>query len=120
MKIEIKSIANKGVIDKERIVLKALSDADIGDYLLIQAGFSNGEVTVATYKTYWFPYKAVAAGDLIVLYTKYGKESDKELNQGKKAHFFYWGLEAPIWNKDDRAPVLLHAPEWVSKAPSEL
>jgi hypothetical protein len=120
MNIEIKSIADKGVKDKERIVLKVLSDTDIGDYLLIQAGFSGGQVTVGTYQTYWFPYKATSAGDLVVLYTKYGKESEKELGHGKKAHFFYWSIEGPIWNRDDRAPVLLHAPEWVSKSPSEL
>lgn len=120
MKVEIQSIADKGIREKERIILKAVSDTDIGDYLLIQAGFSDGQVTVGTYQTYWFPYKAVSAGDLIVVYTKSGNQSEKELRPGRKAHFFYWGIGGPIWDKSDRAPVLLHAPEWISKSPDQL
>lgn len=120
MKIEIQSIADKGTRENERIVLKVVADTDIGDYLLIQAGFANDQVTIGTYQTYWFPYKAVSAGDLIVLYTKDGKQSEKDLRQGKKAHFFYWRIQEPIWNRNDRAPVLLNAPEWISKRPDEL
>jgi len=120
MKIEIQSVADKGNKEKERLILKVKATADIGDYLLIQSGFNNGEVTIGTYQTYWFPYKTVEAGDLVVLYTKSGKENTRELKQGKTAHFFYWGLSSPIWNTNDKAPVLLHSPEWVSKAPNEL
>ena len=62
MRIEIKSIAEKGNIEKERLVLKVKADTDIGDYILIQAGFDDGKVTIATYQTYWFPYKAISGG----------------------------------------------------------
>lgn len=120
MKIDIQSIADKGNYDKERLVLKVRSDTDIGDYIIIQSGFNDGQVTIGTYQTYWFPYKPVTAGDLVVLYTKSGKENVKELKHGKRAHFFYWGLISAIWNRNDRAPVILHAPEWASKDPSTL
>jgi hypothetical protein len=78
---------------------------------------------------------AVSAGDLVVLYTKSGRENEKELKSGRKAHFFYcvllntpsacggelhWGLDPSIWERKDRAPVLLHAPEWISKGPEDL
>ncbi|MCP5235612.1 MAG: hypothetical protein H6945_07725 [Zoogloeaceae bacterium] len=120
MKIDIQSVADKGNFDKERLVLKVKADTDTGDYLVIETGFHDGEVTTGTYNTYWFPYKSVSAGDLVVVYTKTGKENVKDLKNGRKAHFFYWGLAAALWNRGDRAPVLLHAPEWVSKAPDEL
>jgi hypothetical protein len=120
MKIEIQSIADKGAIEKERLVLKVRADTDIGDHLVIQTGFNDGEVTIGTYQTYWFPYKSVSVGDLVVLYTKSGKENTKELKSGRAAHFFYWGLDSSIWGRKDRAPVVLHAPEWVSKSPNEL
>ena len=120
MKITIKSIADKGIKEKERLILKVKSDTDIGDYIVIQAGYSNKEVTVGTYNTFWFPYKAVSAGDLVVLYTKSGRENEKELKSGRMTHFFYWGLDYSIWGSKDRAPVLLHAPEWISKGPEEL
>lgn len=120
MNIEIQSIADKGNHEKERLVLKVLSDSDIGDYLLAQTGYSEGSVTIGVHHTYWFPYKRVSAGDLVVVYSKTGKDSEKELKQGTKAHFFYWGIGTAIWNRSDRALVLLHAPEWVSKSPDEL
>jgi len=120
MKIDIKSIADKGNLEKERLVLKVKSDIDIGDYLVIQAGFHGGEVSTGTFNTCWFPYKSIAAGDLVVLYTKSGKENEKELKSSNKAHFFYWGLSSALWANNDRAPVLLHAPEWISKSPNEL
>ena len=120
MKIDIKSIADKGNFEKERLVLKVLADTDIGDYLVLQTGFNDNEVTIGTYHTYWFPDKAVSAGDLVVLYTRAGKENEKLLNSGKSAHFFYWGLAKPIWKNKERAPVVLHAPEWVSKSINEL
>jgi hypothetical protein len=120
MKIVIRTIADKGNYEKERLVLKVRADTDIGDYLIMQTGFNDGGVTIGTYQTFWFPYKSVSAGDLVVLYTKSGKENEKELEQGRCAHFFYWGLGSAIWNRKDRAPVLLYAPEWVSKSPDEL
>lgn len=120
MKIDIQSVADKGNLAKERLVLKVKADTDTGDYLVIQTGFHDGEVTIDTHYTFWFPYKSVSAGDLVVLYTKSGKENVRTLKGNRKAHFFYWGLSAALWSTSNRAPVLLHAPEWVSKAPDEL
>ncbi len=120
MKIEIQSVADKGNIEKERLVLKVKSATDIGDYVVIQAGFSGGEVTAQAHNSYWFPYKSVSAGDLVVLYTKSGRDKTTQLRQGGRAYFFYWGLESAIWNRTDRAPVLLHAPQWISKTPAEV
>lgn len=119
MKVEIRSIKDKGNEEKERLVLGVKANTDIGDYLIIQTGFRDGEATIETYKAYWFPYKAVSAGDLVVLYTKSGRDNEN-LRSGKKVHFFYWGLDSAIWNKEDRVPVILHAPEWISKSPDEL
>ena len=120
MKLDIQSIAEKGNFEKERLVLKVKVDTDIGDYILIQAGFNGKDVTIATHQTYWFPYGAVSAGDLIILYTKSGKHSTEALTQGGTAHFYYWGLSKAIWDTSERAPVLLHAPEWIKKKPGEL
>ena len=120
MKLAIQSVADKGNAEKERLILKVLGDSDAGEYILIQSGFRDGEVTIGIHHTYWFPYKQVRAGDLVVLYSKTGLENEKRLKTGKTAHFFYWGISEAIWHKEGRAPVLLHAPEWVSKAPDEL
>lgn len=120
MKIEIRYVSDKGALGKERLVLHVVADTDIGDYLVLQTGFNDGCVTIATFETYWFPYKAVSAGDLVVLYTRSGTKTQKDLKGGRTAHFFYWGLTFPIWDREDRALVVLHAPEWISKSPEEL
>ena len=70
MRIAILSIADKGNLEKERLVLRVRADADVGDYILIQTGFQSDGVTIDTHNTYWFPYKKVEAGDLVVIYTK--------------------------------------------------
>lgn len=118
-RITIRSVVDKGNMEKERLVLVACIDMDIGDYILIQTGFYEDSVTIDTYNTYWFPYKKIEKDDLVVLYTKRGRDSQKELEEGKKVHFFYWGLSEPIWSTEDRSPVLLYAPEWINKAPNE-
>jgi hypothetical protein len=120
MKIEIRNVADKGNPQKERLILRARSETDIGEYVLIQCGFSPDGVTVETFHTMWFPYKPIPAGDLVVVYTKHGADREKILNSGRTAHFFYLGLDHAIWDRKDRAPVILYAPEWVSKDPDEL
>ena len=120
MKIEIRKIADKGNIEKERLVLKVTSDTDIGDYVVLQTGYNDGEITIETFYTYWFQYKSALTDDYVVLYTKTGEDKEKTIANGSTAHFFYWGLEDAIWNSDNKAPVVLHAPEWISSHPEEL
>ena len=120
MRLTIRSVADKGNTEKERLVLKVDSNTDIGDYILIQAGFYDNSVTTEIHHTYWFPNKEVETGDLVVVYTKSGRENQKEMKNGHNAHFFYWGITTSIWSRDDRAPVLFHAPDWISKDPNDL
>lgn len=120
MKIEIKSVADKGNPDKERLVLKVVGDTDIGNYLVMQTGYSGEEVTVGVLRAMWFTYKDLSVGDLVVIYSKSGKQSEKAIEGGKKAHFYYWSAGTAIWNSDNVAPVVLYAPEWESKTPNEL
>jgi hypothetical protein len=120
MKLKISSVADRGVIAKERLILKALVTADIGDFAVLQTGYDENGVTTTIHQAYWFPYKNISAGDLVVIYTKAGTDSEKDLGNNRKAHFFYWGIPAPIWDDKDKAPVLLFAREWESKAPDQL
>lgn len=120
MRLKIEYVADRSHADKERLVLRVRASTDVGDYILIQSDFQGDSVTTATHHTYWFPYKEVKSDDLVVLYTKNGRSNEKVLPDGKCVHFFYWGLDEPIWSGEDRAPVLLHAPEWASKSPVEL
>ena len=88
--------------------------------MLVRTGFEGDQVTTEVSNTFWFPYKAVSAGDIVVVYSKTGGAKQKQISDGRTAHFFYWCQDSPLWDDDDVAPVLLYAPEWISKAPQEL
>ena len=119
--LELRSIVSPGDLANERITMRAKSDLNVGDYLLAQSGYADESPTINFFHTYWFPYKRIENGDLVVVYTKRGTERTGTLtNTGKKAHFYYLDLATTIWDKPERGAVLLHAPTWQSKPANEL
>jgi hypothetical protein len=66
--------------------------------------------TAGSKMAYWFPYKQVAAGDRIVVYTKAGVDSERTAGS-ETLHFFYWGQTEPFWN-DKRGVVVLKSASW--------
>ena len=120
MRVQIRSIEDKGNLSLERIVFRVERELDIGDFMLVRTAFEGGHVTTEVMNTFWFPDKSVNGGDIIVVYSKSGKERRKRISDNRRAHFFYWGQESPLWDDADVAPVLLYAPEWVSKGPQDL
>ncbi|KWA42180.1 hypothetical protein WL27_01875 [Burkholderia multivorans] len=119
MKVEIRSFADAGVAEKERVVLKVAADGDIGKYLLLYSSKTKDSAPTGGRKlAYWFPDKAIKSGDLVVLYTKKGTKSEKALDNGTTVHFFYWGLDAPIWGDDKNVAVLMYSNEWTSSEPA--
>jgi len=114
MNFKILRVSDAGDLEKERIVLKAVTDVDIGDYLLAQTGKGKDTgVTNKLHNTFWFPDNEVEAGDLVVLYTKSGKRSIKQ-NESNKSYFYYWGKPNPVWDAPDRAVVLMEISSWES------
>ena len=120
MRVRIEFVVDKGDLDNERLVLRVLRDADIGDYMLIRTGFEGGQVTTEVSNTFWFPNNTVNRGDFVVVYSKSGKSTTKPMSDGCTMYFFYWEQTSPLWNDERFAPVLLYAPQWVGKAPQEL
>ncbi len=112
MNIKIKQIVDHGHND-ERIVLSVVEDDDIGRYLIMDSTYTSSQnISNKLRHTYWFPDKKVKAGDLIILYTKHGKQSQKANKNGTTSHFFYWDLKNNVWNDDGDAAVLFYASEW--------
>lgn len=119
MKLRFSSFADAGQPQKERLVLKAYEDTDVGEYLImISSASADGRATAGRKITYWFPDKEVKAGDLVVLYSKHGTQSEKRREAGGTVHFFYWGLEGAQWSSECGA-VLLRSAEWEFKTPGE-
>lgn len=117
MKLEISSFADVGDASKERLIIKALSDIDIGGYAVLCSNTSEKGVPTSGQKiAYWFPDGPIKSGDLVILYTKAGKTSVKNLSGQRIAHFYYLGLNSAIWNKETVA-VVLRIADWIYDSP---
>lgn len=119
MKLEIKSIADGGDPLKERIILRALADLDVGQFAVFKSGVgsSGKEPTSGRKAAYWFPDGWIKAGDRVVLYTKKGSRSTKQMDDGYTAHFFYWGREDAMWGDRKSGAVLLGISDWQFELP---
>ncbi|MGY3026189.1 hypothetical protein ACVWXR_004024 [Pseudomonas lurida] len=119
MKLEIDRIPEPGNLEKERVVLKANEDVDIGKYVLMRSkrGVSGNPLS-GSKSAYWLPDIMVKSGDLVVIYSKKGKSSKKTLDNGKVVHFYYWQFNNAIWGKElNNTVVLLNVREWQHQAP---
>jgi hypothetical protein len=120
MIFEISEIADPGNLEKERVILKAKSDGDIGRFAIL-AGVPRPKGLIASgsiQHAYWFLDQQIKAEDFAVLYTKSGKRSQKTTAGGSTSHFYYWDLKSPIWNTYRAA--LVNTATWqYSKTPSD-
>lgn len=121
MSLDIQLFANRGDLERERLVLKAKSNLDVGSYavFLSQSG-SERSPTAGKKTAYWFPDVRVKEGDLVVLYTKKGRQSTKQNPSGSTVHFFYWGLSNPVWKDSEKGAVLINVLDWKWKIPKSL
>lgn len=120
MNLTISSFANNGDIGKERLILKANVDLDIGKYAVLYTELTaDHNATAGSKLAYWFPDEEIKANDLVVLYSKNGTSSKKDLGNGRTAHFFYWERESPLWNDKSKGAVVLQVAGWAKKAPGE-
>lgn len=112
MKLQLKSFADVGNLEKERLVIAVTADDELGQYAVFVSGLTADQNVTSGRKTaYWFPDQPLSAGDRVVLYTKEGTTSKKEMESGGTARFFYWGLKASLWT-GERGAVLLRVAEW--------
>jgi hypothetical protein len=114
MKLSIVSFADSGSLQKERVVFRATSNANVGDYMVLcSESTETGAASSGAHIAFWFPDDEVKEGDLIVLYTKSGNESKKDIGGGHTAYFYYWGNPKPVWNSATHALVLIETGEYI-------
>lgn len=116
MKLQIKYVKDNGIIESERVILKSTGDINVGTYIVSDTTYyTNDEISNELRHMFWIPDKEVAQGDLIVIYTKDGKNKSVKNDSGNSTHFFYWGLGKSIWNKSGDAAVLFSLADWAYK-----
>ncbi|MBB5044031.1 hypothetical protein [Shinella fusca] len=120
MSLELSLISDAGNFSKERVILKAKGDTDVGEYMLTRNELIGEEVGVEVLDAYWFPFNKIKSGDLVVVYSRKGTQNTKELGKGRTAHFFYWGRDHELWATENVIPVIHHAPAFSFKQRAEL
>ena len=115
MELQILYVKDAGDKSKERIILQAKTDCDIGTYILFDTTYDGKYISNKLRHSFWFPDKEVKSGDKIIIYTKRGEEKIKENCNGNNSYFFYWGLDTTIWNKDEDCAGLIKIEGYMSK-----
>lgn len=101
---------------EERLVLYANTDCNTSNYMVFDETFNNdGGKSDKLRHLFLFPPQLIKAGDFVWLYThKKGSYDTHHNTSGTTTHKFYWGLEAPIWNKDGDKAYIVHYDDWAS------
>lgn len=119
MNLTFRRIRDAGTLAHERIVFRAIKAADLGDYAIFRASAKDNSVYAQLSNAFWFPDQDVKPDDLVVVYTKAGKQGRKENKDGSSSHFFYWGLDEVLWDTANFAPVLLEIASWQAFFPAD-
>lgn len=117
MKVKIKSVHNHGDQKEEYVFLEVLEDCDIGNHILADSTYqANGKISNKVRHTFWFPEKAVKKDETVSVRTMSHPDGKSYVlvkdSKGNPCHRFYWGLNAPIWNDEKDAAVLIHIDQW--------
>jgi hypothetical protein len=118
MNLTIDKFVDKGVLEKERVILKVSADDQLGDYVLLKTKMLE-EKTVSNEvtHTYWFGDQEVKSGDLVVIYTKVGVDNSRKNESGNTSHFYYWNKTEPLWLDDADSLVVMKSLTWRFKTP---
>ena len=113
MKIKILGIKDGGDLENERIVLVALDDVDIGNYMTGYAK-ETGETTVATdiLSPFWFPDTDIRKGDRVIVYTRKGQSGRKVSEDGSSLYFYYRNNDVALCVSDTIGGIVFEIKDW--------
>jgi hypothetical protein len=118
MNLKIVTVADRGAPNKERIHLAVLANANLVNYALFDTDAAGPTTIVSIPKrAYWFQSFTVVAGDNVILYTGAGRQLSNLRTDGRRNHFFYWGLPTVIWDSPTSRVVLVEISTWETSAP---
>jgi len=115
MSLVLKAVENAGDLQRERLVLKAEADIDIGRYAVFLCQSIDGKPASGWVpRAFWFVDMKVKAGDFVVLYSKAGKRSEKVATDGKSSsYFFYWHSGEPLM-LGKYVPLVINTAGWTT------
>jgi predicted carbohydrate-binding protein with CBM5 and CBM33 domain len=113
MKLKMTKIVDYGTHASEKVLIDVLEKANLKYYIVRDTTFSNKD-TISNKWTHVHKFlnQVVNKGDKVVLYTKNGTNTKKELANGSIEYTYYWGLGSSVWNNDGDAAVLYEINNW--------
>ena len=113
MKLQILTIADRGIANQERLHIVALADTDLSFYAaLLSVQLQTDRVAAGLRTAYWFGPRPVKAGDHIVLYSGPGRDRSEGRPDGRTNHFYHWGFTNTGWGNAAACAVLLEVADW--------
>lgn len=106
--ISLKGVEERGVPNRERILLQVHQDINLVSYGLmvgIRSG-AEGSIFPAQDNFLWFGNANVRENDWLAVYTGPGKARSIDMGGGQRAYFLYWGRGRTIFNYPEIVPAL--------------
>ena len=119
MKVELVEIADRGVLDKERVRLRVLEDANMTNYAIFDSRYSSpSSIQNGQKACYWCPPTMVKAGANVVIYTRAGNPNTETAPDGTISHFMFRNQPSPLYSDPASCAVLFEILHWqTSKQP---
>ena len=104
---------DRGGLDRERLVLKASADTDLGNYVIfVTRHINDDDIASAPVSVLWLPDRNLKRGDFVRVNTRAGTTSQTKNRSGTMTHEIYWGQRESVWSDPTRRPTLLEINEW--------
>lgn len=115
MKFLFVGIYDRGILEKERLHFRAMSDCDLQFCIIIDTYFINEKAIQAGQRiTYWFAGKRIKAGENIVVCSRAGTESTENRPDGNTIHFYFRGNAISINNDPKSTAALFEIANWIT------
>jgi hypothetical protein len=113
MKLQLTEIVDRGTHNSEKVLIDVVEDANLQDYIIRDTTFTKGDkISNKWVHAHKFLKQSVKKGDKVVLYTRTGTDSKKELENGNTEYTYFWDLDSSVWNNDGDAAVLYELRAW--------
>lgn len=115
MKLKLIKIVDNGTHDSEKVLISVTEDANLQFYLIRDTTYSSKDrLSNEWVHSYKFLNQDVKKGDKIILFTKVGTKSSRDIGNGNTEYTYYWGLDSCVWNNDGDVAVLYEIVAWES------
>jgi hypothetical protein len=115
MKVVCLGIFDRGDISKERVHFRAIADISLQFYAIYDTNYLGDDKIQTQHKNcFWFAPFQVKAGQNVVLYTRIGNQNTEPRNDGSVFHFFFRGLNQPIYTQPEKCAVIFELANWIT------